>query len=104
MQAHAPTQASNNTQDARYDRVTAPYKRALLAHVETLYPCGPMVLEIGIGSFGHAELYPESVRGVIGVEPDASKHAAAQTAARACGISLSLLKCAVIRLCGRERG
>lgn len=98
---HALQQTRTNTQDAHYDRVTAPYKRALLAHIETLYPCGPRVLEIGIGSFGHAKLYPESVRSLIGVEPDVSKHEAAQTIARTCSISLSLLQCAVIYLCGR---
>ena len=98
---------SDNTQDEQYDLATAPYKRALLAQIGTLRPAsGPRatVLEIGIGSFSHAELYPASVSRVVGVEPDVSRHPAALAAARACGLSLSMLRCAVLSLCGREGG
>ena len=87
-------QGIDNTQDERYNHVTAPYKRALLARIDTLHPAAT-VLEIGIGTFSHAGLYPASVLQVVGIEPDVSKHAAALAAARACGISLSMLRYAV---------
>ena len=81
-----PSVAVSDAQDEQYDRATARYKRALLA------PIGAAtVLEIGIGTFSHAELYPPAVRSVLGVEPDTGRHAAALAAARACGVALQML-------------
>ena len=83
-----------NEQDAAYDAACAPHKRALL---EPLATCGEAggratVLELGIGGFGHAALYP-CATSVVGIEPDTRRHAAAQAAALESGLSLRLMAC-----------
>jgi len=86
-----------NNQDENYNNYTAQYKRALLAQIGV----DSEVLEIGCGTFGCAGLYPASVRRVVGVEPDAGKHAAALAAAHAHGISLRIIDCGVRSLSHR---
>jgi len=82
-------------QDAAYEVVAAPFKRALLAH---LLPADhgtepANIVEIGIGGFSTAAFYPRVAAPLrlIGIEPNADKHRLAMAAKKACGLNLRVL-------------
>jgi len=76
-------------QDSAYEAEVAPHKRALFARLGA-FPPSCTVVEIGVGGFGNAALYPPGTL-VTGVEPDLRKHASALAHARTHNVRLQIL-------------
>jgi len=80
-----------NYKDEAYEEQVASYKQRLFQRVRALTPrAHAVVVELGIGCFPNAPYYTdwENVQ-VLGLEPDASKHAEAVSRAALCGLSLA---------------
>jgi SAM-dependent methyltransferase len=80
-----------NYKNEAYEEQVAGYKQRLFQRLRALTPpANAVVIELGIGFFPNAPLYAgwENVQ-VLGLEPDASKHAEAMSRAALCGLSLA---------------
>jgi ubiquinone/menaquinone biosynthesis C-methylase UbiE len=80
-----------NYKDEAYEDQVVGYKQRLFQRLRALTPpANAVVIELGIGLFPNARLYAgwENVQ-VLGLEPDASKHAEAMSRAAVCGLDLA---------------